>query len=322
MSPDFGYYLAWICCARYAQDSVLFRYSLSSSRFAINRIEIMMNPAKLMGFAFRAFLMLSCLSISAPAFAMNCYKAKTNIEHMICDEKRYPDLILLDSELNALYKEAAANSKSDTYKELIDTQRKWITKDRNSCTDASCVRNSYQSRIEELKKIATLCRSSESIMFSCGLPGGKIASLCVSQDTGPNVGYMQYRIGRNHDDLEMEFPSQQTPARNYFKHMGDGMGGVRGVSFWLGNQRYSVFQNQSRLDEYNQAGIIVSRGRPPVRVSYTQCLREPIAFSARKNGQMNLTNLGKSLALPEAREDISYAAGEDDVAPGERERGN
>ena len=151
------------------------------------------------------WVFVGSLVLSTQAAGLNCSKAQSKVERLICDERKNPDLYSLDSRLNAYYSEVIqqANSQSP-----IADQKKWLTAVRNLCGDAQCLRKAYQSRVSELQTSATLCKADEVVIYSCTLPGRKVMSLCASQDATPYAGYMQYRMGRSQKDLERQFPEQ------------------------------------------------------------------------------------------------------------------
>jgi len=132
---------------------------------------------------------------------------------------------------------------------------------------------------------------------------------------------MQYRLGLNQKDLEMQFPQQKSPAKKHFKYLVTLMEGTRGVSFWSGEDRFSVFNTSVKLEVYNNAGLIVSHGHPPVRVSHLACVREPVVFDENDNySPITILTLGKILGLPDAGSDISSVGVETgSIKPGEPE---
>jgi len=83
-------------------------------------------------------------AVSAQGASFDCGKAKTKVEHLICDDA---EISKLDEELNESYK-AALKDKAQAAS-IKQAQKLWI-KGRNRCTDAACVRGAYQKRISEL----------------------------------------------------------------------------------------------------------------------------------------------------------------------------
>jgi uncharacterized protein len=262
------------------------------------------------------------LGFPAQAESIHCRDARSNVERLICDRKTNPGLLSLDFDLNTFYEHAVQHAKEK--KKFIHEQNVWIKDVRNVCNDAECLRNAYKSRIGELQQATTLCSSQEVVVFSCVLPREKVASLCASQDASVNTGYMQYRIGLNQTNLDMQFPQEKTPAKNHFKYLNADYKGTHAVSFWLDGNRYSVYSTMTSLRLYNSEGLIVSHGHPPVRVSHSKCISHAIVFDEILShySSINIFSLDKKLGLPKAKDDISYAGEKDWIKPGELEPGS
>jgi uncharacterized protein len=69
-----------------------------------------------------------------------------NVDRMICQD---PQLSELDSKLGAAYASAKTSLPPGERSSLLATQRAWIAQ-RNKCSDASCLLDSYKTRIREL----------------------------------------------------------------------------------------------------------------------------------------------------------------------------
>jgi uncharacterized protein len=273
------------------------------------------NVIKTLAFAILAWYVFG---LHAEAAILRCSKAQNKVERLICDEEKNPILYLLDSSLNVFYGELL--KKTENTQRVVAEQKKWLKEVRNACADAECLSKVYRLRIGELQESATLCGSEEIVIYSCALPNRKIVSLCTSRDAGSSAGYMQYRMGRNQKDLEMQYPQKKSPAKNNFKYLGPEDSPSYGISFWLGNDRVSVFHAWTAKDDSdNHSGVIVSSGHPPVRVSLSECVREPIVFSAGwKYPTITFDSLGKELGLSNADGDISYTLGFE-IKPGKLE---
>lgn len=246
------------------------------------------------------------LGLPAQAAGLNCSKANNKIEYLICDESKNPGLYALDSQLNIFFKEALARIESESAGSFIEGQKKWLKNVRNACGAADCLRKAYQSRVSELQEAATLCSAKEVVVFSCTLPGRKVVSLCASPDAGSNAGYMQYRSGRERKDLEILFPPKESLAKKNFKFHADSTGELLGVSFWSGADRFSLFSIRAKYR--SAAGLIVSRGHPPARVSYVACQSSPVYFdSYQRYAAINFHSLDKALELPDVASDFSYS---------------
>ena len=79
----------------------------------------------------------------APSF--DCKKATSGQDRMVCEDR---ELSSLDVELNILYSKARENSSDKNI--LKAEQLDWFKYSRNSCSDASCLKNSYKKRIAQL----------------------------------------------------------------------------------------------------------------------------------------------------------------------------
>lgn len=103
---------------------------------------------------------LFLLFIVAPmanSASFDCAHASTNIEKTICSDR---ELSRLDEELSAAYKSALASL--DTKKSVTESQRQWISKERNTCEQytkktvaTSCLKAAYQLRTFMLRSMST-----------------------------------------------------------------------------------------------------------------------------------------------------------------------
>jgi hypothetical protein len=151
---------------------------------------------------------------------------------------------------------------------------------------------------------ATLCAGAEKAVFSCSVLNGKIVSLCASPDLSRSAGYLQYRYGRTHDSVELQFPASTRREDGTFKVLQQyfAKGGTTALSFWIGPFRYSVFRTTSAFG-FNGAGIIVSKDQR--RVAYMRCNDQTIVTDDQRfNG---LSGFG----IPDANGDVSYVGAED-----------
>ena len=97
---------------------------------------------------FRLFLVGSILAspLLAAAASFDCTKAGTEIEKSICTNEV---LSKLDDELASSYRSAKASSVNPD--KLLADQRIWI-RGRNACKNDECLKNSYNLRIDQLRK--------------------------------------------------------------------------------------------------------------------------------------------------------------------------
>ncbi len=84
-------------------------------------------------------ILLTSLSLFGASF--DCTKATTKVEKMICQDT---ELSRLDEKLSQIY-----SSFTLLTKEIKTDQRAWM-KQRNQCQDRNCIKESYQTRIQEL----------------------------------------------------------------------------------------------------------------------------------------------------------------------------
>jgi uncharacterized protein len=85
-----------------------------------------------------------CLAVKAQGASFDCSKATTRIEKMICADA---ELSKIDEELASAYNEAL--KKVSDPAALKREQQVWL-KERNACTDAACVKQVYESRLQGL----------------------------------------------------------------------------------------------------------------------------------------------------------------------------
>jgi uncharacterized protein len=77
--------------------------------------------------------------------SFNCGKARTKVERIICGDA---ELSLLDESLAKAYRQAL--KRNDKQRLLIESQRQWLTYERNVCRNTRCIQKAYESRIKEL----------------------------------------------------------------------------------------------------------------------------------------------------------------------------
>ena len=84
---------------------------------------------------------------AGPAFAagFDCTKAHTTLERLICADKTLSNL---DGQLSRLYNSVVSHSVNP--EGIKRQQREWIRKVRDKCRSASCLKDAYQKRINEL----------------------------------------------------------------------------------------------------------------------------------------------------------------------------
>ncbi|MDO8466251.1 MAG: lysozyme inhibitor LprI family protein [Gallionella sp.] len=83
---------------------------------------------------------------SSQAASFDCAKAQTNVEKLICADA---GLSKLDEELNTAYK-TFLNISGEHQDVIKNAQRFWL-KIRDACSDAECLRQSYEKRLSMFK---------------------------------------------------------------------------------------------------------------------------------------------------------------------------
>jgi uncharacterized protein len=106
--------------------------------------------------------LLFCLTSTSIAKPIDCKKASSQAEHMICQS---PSLMELDNDLN-INLEVTADSDigSGARSHMRRSQKIWLAT-RNQCKDEACIAKAYRARIEAICTIPVLtgvrptCRS-------------------------------------------------------------------------------------------------------------------------------------------------------------------
>lgn len=77
--------------------------------------------------------------------AMDCSRAKTNAEKMLCSNAR---LMQADEQLAQAWRDAIRRGADP--RDLMEGQRAWLRDVRDACNDAECMLRAYQGRIADL----------------------------------------------------------------------------------------------------------------------------------------------------------------------------
>lgn len=103
---------------------------------------------------------------------------------------------------------------------------------------------------------ASLCEAGESAVFSCGVGGGKLVSLCASADLSEHAGTLAYRFGRP-GRLELAFPETPAHPRTLFRRGSIASAGGSGdfVSFSRDAHTYTLWADAGPSGEH--AGVAV-----------------------------------------------------------------
>ncbi len=91
-------------------------------------------------------IILLCFTGSAFSASFDCKKAFTNVEKLICSNKKLGDL---DDDLVSLYRKI----KMIRGKKIVLDQRSWLKKARNRCETITCLLKVYKERISEFNRI-------------------------------------------------------------------------------------------------------------------------------------------------------------------------
>jgi len=119
-----------------------------------------------------AVALSGCLMVvsTARAASFDCAKAGTKVEHIICDNA---EISRLDDDLSTSYKAALQDKlKVDAIKQ---SQKQWINK-RNNCTDADCVKATYQNRISKLTVMQSAADATAQVVAMPQMTQHKVTS--------------------------------------------------------------------------------------------------------------------------------------------------
>jgi hypothetical protein len=165
-------------------------------------------------------------------------------------------------------------------------------------------------------KTTTLCQPKEIIAFSCSTVSNNIVSLCASPDISKKAGYMQLRVGKNINTLEIEYPKRHShPSLSFKQSVQRAQSGTASaISFKINANRYTLFLTKTQW-EPEIAGVVLDNGKK--LVSFDQCLNETVATTFDTGGIINGFEFTE-LDIPDAKDDISFAQLEDVSAGGQK----
>lgn len=101
-------------------------------------------------------IILFCNFQVAQATSFDCRKASSQVEKLICANE---NLSKLDSSLGRLY-----NSRKKNNPSLVNEQKQWLLKDRNTCQTNACLIKAYSSRIKALHALDN-CQINENALL-------------------------------------------------------------------------------------------------------------------------------------------------------------
>jgi uncharacterized protein len=90
------------------------------------------------------------IAVHAHAASFDCNKAKSVLEHSICDDTK---LNQLDAELGTAYQNLLKNRSKSEGQQVRQMQRDWLSTRENNCevSNANCLIKLYQQRISALQ---------------------------------------------------------------------------------------------------------------------------------------------------------------------------
>lgn len=117
------------------------------------------------------------LALPVQAASFECAKAKTKVEHIICDNPEISrlDEVLAQSYMAALRDQLHANA-------IRQTQKQWMA-ERNACRDVACVRSAYIKR---------------NMQMRTAFDTSKLSTEPASTETPDKPGY--FRLDKSNDD--------------------------------------------------------------------------------------------------------------------------
>ena len=146
---------------------------------------------------------LMCLVLTPWAWAatLDCDKASTFVEKVICSDLR---LTNLDDQLGRLYKDAlAASSNSGALKA---EQKAWLSS-RNQCKDSDCIMKAYDDRISVLGAMSAPAKSGDVTGTYKMKDRGAAGVVLVQQTTNGRIKfYINATYRTNTGELSGEVP--------------------------------------------------------------------------------------------------------------------
>lgn len=113
-------------------------------------------------------------ALSAQATSFDCGKAKSKVEHIICDNA---EISKLDDELSATY--SAALRSIVQANSIKQEQKQWM-KERSGCADAACVKQAYEMRLQGLSSVTEKSISNSRPKLRFTVTKGEGWSVCES----------------------------------------------------------------------------------------------------------------------------------------------
>ncbi len=89
------------------------------------------------------------IALEASAASFDCEKARSNVEKLICTD---PALSKMNEDLNSIYQHVLSEATDKSV--IVQLQREWLKREVHICTQSSCLKNAFSSRIDFLQRIA------------------------------------------------------------------------------------------------------------------------------------------------------------------------
>ena len=125
----------------------------------------------------------------------------------------------------------------------------------------------------------THCASTETVIFSCQVNGGKHVSVCASAPLDASRGYLQYRFGAL-GRIELEHPGSTRFTQKQFRFgvITAPTAEVEELTFTRGDYLYAVYRRiTNEGPPENGGGVSVSRASTMEVVAQMEC-RPPATF--------------------------------------------
>ena len=91
--------------------------------------------------------LLAALLVYSPLFAaIDCSRAKTNVERLLCSSDR---LAVADQLMAIAFRDAF--HRTDRREDLVSDQERWRKSVRDACNDVPCLMRAYEDRTSELE---------------------------------------------------------------------------------------------------------------------------------------------------------------------------
>lgn len=92
--------------------------------------------------------LLAFLGLQVHAASIDCRKAITSIEKLVCSDQRLSEL---DEVLTLRYEESLSKSNLPGRNRLRNEQKKWLRDQRGNCSNIDCLKDLYEKRIQIIK---------------------------------------------------------------------------------------------------------------------------------------------------------------------------